>query len=595
MASVIHLAQALLPWLATGAIVAVVLPGVAWGIIRALRVRRAVTRHTIWLACMFGVTLVPLLRCWSPLTLDIPALPAPSPVPQRSHVTPTTGAESEEPTGTAPNGTAADKPGRLPPPRATAWLGVIWLLGVALLILRLGFHACALCWLGLRSRRRTDYETPDRLSDAETRVLISRFVKSPVGFGMLRPVIVLPEGFADDPARLDMALKHEHAHIERWDYLITLFQRIVEIVYFYHPAVWYCSHRLTQERELVCDYWVLAQGTQPDDYAECLLSLVRLGQKTPSLATAWHGAALRERVVRILDDTVPRNTHLSRVHKAAGITCSLLLYALAGTLHLTAAAPDTPSKLTEVAEPDKPEATEGAPPAPPAKPSPAPDTTMEGDKPEEDHGISPELRAQAEQKLKDLGSSAFSTRQAAITWLNETEPTPALRRIVMSALGPLTASSDIFIQRAARQAVGRWAGPDDSRLLLAMLELNDQAAWKSVVQARLRLSDDDLSQAVRERLGDFHFRAAAQFECNRLGAAAEPLMLDMLAHPNRFLRLAACRQLGNAGTTNAIPHLEKQLELAEEADDRSTARAIDGALRSIRFRTSRTNAPATDG
>lgn len=109
-------------------------------------------------------------------------------------------------------------------------------------------------------------------------VLASALVPSPVVVGYVKPVILLPisalTGLA--PRELEMILAHEVAHVLRQDYLVNLLQTLVEVVFFYHPAVWFLSAALRTEREHCCDD--LAAGLCGDarTLAQALSSLAEL-------------------------------------------------------------------------------------------------------------------------------------------------------------------------------------------------------------------------------------------------------------------------------------------------------------------------------
>jgi UDP-N-acetylmuramoyl-L-alanyl-D-glutamate--2,6-diaminopimelate ligase len=55
------------------------------------------------------------------------------------------------------------------------------------------------------------------------------------------------------PEVLEAVVAHELAHVRRWDLWVNLFQRLVETLLFYHPAVWWVSRRVRLEREMCCD------------------------------------------------------------------------------------------------------------------------------------------------------------------------------------------------------------------------------------------------------------------------------------------------------------------------------------------------------
>jgi len=129
----------------------------------------------------------------------------------------------------------------------------------------------------------------------------SALVQVPAVVGWLRPVILLPAsaltGLSGE--QLEAILAHELAHIKRCDYLVNMLQTAVEILGFYHPAVWWVSHKIRAERENCCDD--LAVGVSGDRvaYARALTSLeeVRAGY---TLAVAASGGSLFERIRRIL-------------------------------------------------------------------------------------------------------------------------------------------------------------------------------------------------------------------------------------------------------------------------------------------------------
>ena len=82
------------------------------------------------------------------------------------------------------------------------------------------------------------------------RALESAIVDVPTVVGWLRPVILLPASALAglSPAQLEAVIAHELAHVRRHDYLVNLLQTVVETL-FYHPAVWWLSHRIRIERE----------------------------------------------------------------------------------------------------------------------------------------------------------------------------------------------------------------------------------------------------------------------------------------------------------------------------------------------------------
>ncbi|MEX0938333.1 MAG: M56 family metallopeptidase [Pirellulales bacterium] len=176
----------------------------------------------------------------------------------------------------------------------------VWLVGVAVLEMRLLFGALLLVWLRHgRSylpeslRMRTDH-LRRRLGLARPiRVCITQRVGEALVTGLVRPVIVVPAAWLAEmsPAQLEAVIAHELAHVRRWDLWVNLMQRIVETLLFYHPAVWWVSERIREERELCCDQLAVLATGQRLPYAEALEYAARRRAEgvRPVMATSLGG------------------------------------------------------------------------------------------------------------------------------------------------------------------------------------------------------------------------------------------------------------------------------------------------------------------
>ena len=131
--------------------------------------------------------------------------------------------------------------------------------------------------------------------------LVSGRAESPLTVGVLRPLIVLPTSALTGmpAAQLEALLAHELAHIRRHDYLVNLFQCVVEALLFYHPAVWWVSNTVRRAREECCDDLAVEVCGDAKLYARALTNLEALRQ-LPALALAATDAPLLARVKRLL-------------------------------------------------------------------------------------------------------------------------------------------------------------------------------------------------------------------------------------------------------------------------------------------------------
>ncbi|WP_170061881.1 M56 family metallopeptidase [Hymenobacter chitinivorans] len=111
-------------------------------------------------------------------------------------------------------------------------------------------------------------------------LLESALVKAPLVAGHLKPVILLPLGtvMGLSQAQLEAILAHELAHIARRDYLMNILQSVAEILFFYHPAVWFITACMRTERENCCDDEATAICGDPLTLAKALAALAEMGQ-----------------------------------------------------------------------------------------------------------------------------------------------------------------------------------------------------------------------------------------------------------------------------------------------------------------------------
>jgi bla regulator protein blaR1 len=83
----------------------------------------------------------------------------------------------------------------------------------------------------------------------------SALVAVPMVVGWLKPLILIPVGTVNKMSvpQVEAILAHELAHIAGRDYVLNIIQTLVEILFYYHPAVWWISANIRAERENRCD------------------------------------------------------------------------------------------------------------------------------------------------------------------------------------------------------------------------------------------------------------------------------------------------------------------------------------------------------
>ena len=152
--------------------------------------------------------------------------------------------------------------------------------------------------------------------------LESSLVKVPVVIGYLRPVVLVPIGLltALSPTEAEAILIHELAHIRRRDTLVNLLQYLVEMSFFFNPAVWWVSGLIRAERENCCDDLALLQNDNKVNYIRALLACVEYQSPAPPFAVALAGGrnSLLQRIRRLAGN---RNHSLNRWEKTVLAVC----------------------------------------------------------------------------------------------------------------------------------------------------------------------------------------------------------------------------------------------------------------------------------
>ncbi|HEY7389998.1 MAG TPA: M56 family metallopeptidase [Bryobacteraceae bacterium] len=211
---------------------------------------------------------------------------------------------------------------------------LLWLIAAGI-VLRLG-------WLGLGLWRLARYRRHSRPFGTRggAKLLLSEAITSPVTFGVLRPVVLLPARFPEfDPVTREAILCHELLHVRRRDWLYTLAEEMVRVVFWFHPAIWWLLGEIAVAREEEVDRLAVAETRTRDAYVDALLAIAGAGTQ-PDLAPAplfLRKRHLKRRVVSILKEVRMSKTRLvSSIAAALGILAAACWIA-AATFPLSAA------------------------------------------------------------------------------------------------------------------------------------------------------------------------------------------------------------------------------------------------------------------
>jgi bla regulator protein blaR1 len=213
-----------------------------------------------------------------------------------------------------------------------AILAIAWLLGFVTLI-----YSWMLRWRRMRAsvQQASPLNLPIGLP-----VWTSPSFGEPGVFGILQPVLLMPNGIADclTARELDAIVTHELCHVRRRDNLAAAIHMAVEAVFWFHPLVWWLGARLVEERERACDEEVLSTGGDPRVYAEGILKTCELYLASPLACVAGvTGGDLKRRIEAIISEHVAlRLTFAKKVALSVAAMAALAMPVIVGMVHAPA-------------------------------------------------------------------------------------------------------------------------------------------------------------------------------------------------------------------------------------------------------------------
>jgi len=290
-----------------------------------LRPAAAAYRHLICVLALGGLLILPLAqRLMPPLRL----LPAPLSAPTSKRIIlpteATTSRIGKASKSVLPADSALVVPQSAPavaPPHQRSWnatpaLVTIWGIGAATLLIRLLVALLRLRRLEAESHNATLGSVPVRVHEK---------IKTPLTWGIRRSVILLPAWLlAGDQDVCESALRHEQAHIARWDWMWNLLAEIVCALCWFQPGAWWLRSRMRFESERACDDRVLLCGIAGPDYAAHLLEIARSAYTREVAPAMTQSGAMEERMRHILDDTRPRHASAKWLIVSAPLALTLL-------------------------------------------------------------------------------------------------------------------------------------------------------------------------------------------------------------------------------------------------------------------------------
>jgi hypothetical protein len=178
-------------------------------------------------------------------------------------------------------------------------------------------------------------------------LLVSPDLRSPVSWGLMRPIILLNEQTVGARGQAEAIIAHELAHVARLDWAKLLIARVACALFWFNPLVWRLAREAHQLREEAADDAVLLSEVDDAAYATLLVNAARHDNR--ALLMAAHGVApgrdsLKRRITRVLD----RDQARGPASNAWSLLCVASLLAVA--MPLAAFDPAVRAALAEPAE-----------------------------------------------------------------------------------------------------------------------------------------------------------------------------------------------------------------------------------------------------
>jgi TonB family protein len=272
----------------------------------------AATIHLVWMLAVVVVLAVPFVSATVPVVHVRAVLPS----------------AIESPAA------LASIPGAVQSASPVPWRTIafsVWITGALIVLARLLFGVLNMYSLTRRASP-APFEAP-----ANLRIRVSNRIGVPLTWGFRHAVILMPGSALDWPTtRVNTAIAHERAHIDRLDWSTQMLGAIACAAYWFHPLMWVAASRMAIAAEKACDDRVLASGVKAPDYASELLEIAKTVRRLPGASLCMAAPhALEIRIRAILESGRPRNRP-TWIFVAASLTAFLALLLPVSTRSLSA-------------------------------------------------------------------------------------------------------------------------------------------------------------------------------------------------------------------------------------------------------------------
>jgi bla regulator protein BlaR1 len=160
-------------------------------------------------------------------------------------------------------------------------------------------------------------------------VFFSPLTRVPVTLGAIKPVVLFPISALTGltPKEFEAVIAHELAHIMRNDYLFNILQSMIEMLFFYHPAIWIISAQVRAERENSCDNIAVDATGNKIEYIKTLAAMQIKQTEHAQFAMAFSAkrGSVLQRIKRLQKEKTMKTNFIEGLIAAGIIAGGLML------------------------------------------------------------------------------------------------------------------------------------------------------------------------------------------------------------------------------------------------------------------------------
>ncbi|NVK55810.1 MAG: M56 family metallopeptidase [Alteromonadaceae bacterium] len=196
---------------------------------------------------------------------------------------------------------------------------LLWWAGVAAIFAVIGTQA-------IRLGRSVTHKAPD-----SNNVYYAKAATTPMLFGFVRPIILLPTQFASIycPAQQRLILEHEHTHYQHYDHLWNAVALITAMFFWFNPLVWCGIRSFRINQELACDSRVLQDKTNNEKllYAKALMKCAEHASTHLNTYPTFGEKSTMIKRLNLIKHSTPRSKvfALATIMIAAALTANVAL------------------------------------------------------------------------------------------------------------------------------------------------------------------------------------------------------------------------------------------------------------------------------